>query len=144
LDVAEGNKGFTKVRPVYGMGFLPNQTSSTIWKLERRYEMYLRSYPALKIGYSEDEQWDTVPRALYATLEALSQGRIPNQNYTLDDLEALMKSLVQEQRKPGRFLVWGGSWSLIDIDEPAPSDVRVPGKTRVVSGDCTARKSARL
>jgi len=107
------------------MGFLPNQTSSTIWKLERRYEMYLRSYPALKIGYSEDEQWDTVPRALYATLEALSQERIPNQNYTLDDLEALMKSLVQEQRKPGRFLVWGGSWSLIDIDEPAPSDVRV-------------------
>ena len=87
--------------------------------------MYLKSYPAAKVGYSEDEQWDTVPGALYATLEALSQGRIPNRNYTFSDLEALMKSLVQEQRKPGEFLVWGGSWSLIDIDEHAPSDVRV-------------------
>ena len=87
--------------------------------------MYLKSYPAAKLGYSEDEQWDTVPGALYATLEALSQEHIPNRNYTYSDLEALMKSLVQEQRKPGKFLVWGGSWSLIDIDEHAPSDVRV-------------------
>jgi hypothetical protein len=87
--------------------------------------MYLRSYPSVEVGFSEEGQWDTVPRALYATLEGLSQESIPSQDYTMDDLEGLMKSLIHEQRRPGQFLVWGGSWSLIDIDEPAPSDVRV-------------------
>jgi len=88
--------------------------------------MYLEEFPSLTLGLDgHEEQWDAVPRGLYTTLEALSQERIPNRKYTLDDLEGLIKSLVQKQRGPGRFLVWGGSWSLIDIDEPAPSDVRV-------------------
>ncbi len=89
--------------------------------------MFLKEFPtisALTEGeYSE--VWDTIPARLYKTLEMLHQERIPNSDYSLGDLERLIKSLILRQTRPGQYIVVGGSWSLIGVDNGAPSDVRV-------------------
>ena len=89
--------------------------------------MFMKEFPALSaLAEGEcNEIWDTIPGRLYKILEMLHQERIPNSDYSMADLEGLIKSLIFRQTKPGRFIVMGGSWSLIGADEGAPSDVRV-------------------
>ena len=89
--------------------------------------MLLKEFPDVSAQNNRDLNtiWDKLPGRLYRTLEALHQKRIPNSQYSISDLEGFMKSLILGQKKPGRFIVRDGCWSLIGVDEGVPSDIRV-------------------
>ena len=89
--------------------------------------MFLKEFPILPANSEGnfDKFWTEIPRKLYKTLEVLSRSEIPNSKYSMGDLEGLMKSLILRQSQPGQFIVVGGSWTLIGVDDGAPSDVRV-------------------
>jgi hypothetical protein len=67
--------------------------------------------------------WPEIPRKLYKTLEMLSQRGIPNSDYSVEDLEGLLKSLIVNQRRPGRPIEMDGGWSLVDKDTGMPGGV---------------------
>jgi hypothetical protein len=58
-------------------------------------------------------------------VEALDEGVIPNNaDYTLDDLAAYIRSLVEGQRQTESF-VKPGCWCVVTLDDFMPSDARV-------------------
>ena len=89
--------------------------------------MLLKEFPVLPENPHDHyrELWPDIPRRLYKTLEMLCQCRIPNNEYSMNDLEKLMKSLIARQSPPGKFIAVGGNWSLMDNDIGVDSDVRV-------------------
>ena len=95
--------------------------------LFKDYNMYLKEFPAMKNPAEErcEVLWDTTPQQLYHTLHMFHQGQIPSEDFSIADMEHLIRSCISEQCGPGEFIVIGGSWSLIGTDWPAPSDVRV-------------------
>jgi hypothetical protein len=67
---------------------------------------------------------DTIVYQIHRTLDDFAANILPDTDYTFDDLTYFIISLVKRQNGPGKFITWGGNWSLIPIDEGAPSDVR--------------------
>lgn len=68
---------------------------------------------------------DRTGAALRRMFDEFVRGTIPNDDYTIARLTRFVRSLVRRQRGVGKFIVKPGSWSLISLNEGAPSDVRV-------------------
>ncbi len=84
---------------------------------------WLKEFPALDVVDYQNP--DSVVYQFHRTLDAFASNVIPGSNYTIDELIHFVTSLVKRQNDPGKFITWGGNWSMIPKDVSAPSDVRV-------------------
>lgn len=81
----------------------------------------MESFPSLE-GVGDPDRTASALRKLF---DSFLRQVIPNADFTLAQLTRFVESLVRNQRGAGSFIVEPGSWSLISLDEDAPSDVRV-------------------
>ena len=86
---------------------------------------FIRSRQELKQGESLPEKALMLRKELEEFLEDFVSGRIPGKSYTLSDLKAFVRSLIENQREKDRFWRVDGYWSLLPVGKHIPSDARI-------------------